>query len=228
MFELILFDVDGTLITNNRAHLRAFNQLFKILYGIEFHIEKTNHHGLTDYLIIRRILKLKGRSLDEFEAQKQKIRDLLFKLYLEYSSEERVEIIPHVRELIIELEAQGILLGLVTGNLEEIAWHKMQDIGLDSYFKIGGFGSDDESRTRMIEVAIERAQTFTHRTYSKSEILLVGDTPLDVEAAKKAGIKIMAIATGAYSIDSLQKTAADFVIENFKNRSDIIKFILNE
>ncbi|MHA1145729.1 MAG: HAD family hydrolase [Candidatus Helarchaeota archaeon] len=225
MFKLVLFDIDGTLIFNNEAHLLAFNEMFKELFEINIDLRETNHHGLTDFLIVRKELKNNGFSLDHFDARKKHIRDTLISYFSMFSLQRSIHLIPGVRELLNRLKKLDIILGLATGNIEEIAWNKLKSTGIDAFFLTGGFGSDDESRGKIVDIAIQRASQASGIHFTREDVLLIGDTPLDIKAAREAGISVLAVATGLYSQAELKKAIADLVIKDYENLEVIMNYI---
>jgi len=119
---------------------------------------------------------------------------------------------PGVRELLERLTAEDYLVGLTTGNLEPAAHAKLRRGGLDHYFSFGGYGSDAERRVDLTRRAIERARRLAGEELPSSAILAVGDTPRDVEAGHGAGIKVVGVATGEYSVAELDGAGADWTV----------------
>ena len=116
-----------------------------------------------------------------------------------------------------------MLLGLVTGNLEPIAYAKLGRAGLNGYFSFGGFGSDNADRSLMVKKALDIAKN--QFGFNGDKIFVIGDTPRDVEAAKVYNLKTIAVATGMYSVKELRDCGADYVVENFKNRDEIMEIL---
>jgi len=115
-------------------------------------------------------------------------------------------------------------LGLVTGNIESVAWNKLRHTKLDGHFETGGFGSDHRERSELVKIAIDRCrkiyrQDFTNRTY------VVGDTPRDIDAAKKAGTFSIGMATGSFTRDDLAKCNPDIVIGDYSETDRMLSFI---
>ena len=137
--------------------------------------------------------------------------------------QENIQVLGGVEELLKELRNEKILLGLTTGNLEPIAHAKLGRVGLDSYFPFGGFGSDSYDRPGLVKKALERAGELYG--FRGDRIFVVGDTPRDVEAAKPFRLSTLAVATGSYSKQDLQKTGADFVLEDLKDVERVLEII---
>jgi phosphoglycolate phosphatase-like HAD superfamily hydrolase len=117
-----------------------------------------------------------------------------------------------VKELLPRLSEQGFLLGITTGGLEAAAHIKLSRAGLNRFFSFGGYGSDAEDRTELTRRAIERGAAIFGRPLDPRHVMVVGDTPLDIEAAHGAGAIAVGVASGHYSVDQLQKARADYVV----------------
>jgi phosphoglycolate phosphatase-like HAD superfamily hydrolase len=119
---------------------------------------------------------------------------------------------PGVELLLDDLIDRGILLGLTTGNVEAAAHIKLSRAGLNRFFSFGGYGSDSPERVELTRRALERATIVSGGLIHPDACLAVGDTPLDISAGHAAGIRVVGVATGSYSVDELAAAAADFAI----------------
>jgi len=227
MNKLVLFDIDKTLISGNRSHIAAFSEAFKRVYGVDADITIINHHGMTDQQIIIEVLKKKGLGESEIKSKLENCMKAMVESFNEIiSSSDEIIILAGVRELLRKLDKNNILMGLVTGNLELIAKGKLKKVGLNNYFKIGGFGSDDKSRTNLVDLAIRRAEENAGFTFNNN-VFLFGDTPRDIEAAQEAGVKTIGVATGIYSEEQLKDAGADFVLGNLRDVKKVLEIISN-
>jgi phosphoglycolate phosphatase len=228
MNKLALFDIDKTLIkrSKNRSHAAAFSKAFKEIYGIDTTIDIINHHGMTDQQIIIDVLKKNG--LDD-QTIKSKLRECIKAVISSFNKligADEIIVMDGVPELLKELKEYDVLMGLVTGNLEPIARAKLKKAGLNSYFKVGGFGSDAICRTELTRLAIKKAEEkFCFK--ADNNVFLFGDTPQDIKAGKGAGTITLGVATGIYSKEQLENAGADFVLENLKGVDKVLKIILS-
>jgi phosphoglycolate phosphatase-like HAD superfamily hydrolase len=225
MDKLALFDIDGTLTKGTKAHKAAFSKAFKKVYGVDTSVDVINTYGMTDQQIMIEVLKENG--LDE-QSIKSKLKECV-KATLEFFNDaidtDQIIVLDGVKGLLEELHKRNVLIGLVTGNLEPIAWSKMKRVGLDHYFKLGGFGSDDINRTNLVKIAIKRAeQNFDFKF--DDNVFLFGDTLKDVQAGRKAGVKTIGVATTIYSTEQLKQSGADFVLDNLKDKEKVLGIIL--
>jgi phosphoglycolate phosphatase-like HAD superfamily hydrolase len=120
-----------------------------------------------------------------------------------------------VVETLEKLTADGILLGLTTGNVEEAAHIKLARADLDRFFSFGGYGSDSPDRTELTKKAIERAEQAFGGTLDRARCFSCGDTPRDVEAGHGAGLRVVGVATGEFTVDQLEEAGADAAIGSF-------------
>lgn len=129
---------------------------------------------------------------------------------VEESADYRV--LPGVEALLPELIDEGLLLGLVTGNVEAAAHVKLHRAGLNRFFSFGGYGSDSEDRPTLTRVALHRAAVVYGDPVAPDQAIAVGDTPRDVEAAHAAGIRCVGVASHHNTVEELRAAGADFAI----------------
>lgn len=154
---LALFDIDSTLLKGSKAHWDAFSYAFKKVYSAGASINIINSHGMTDQQIIIEVLRKKGLEEQEIKPRLKECMSEMDSYFKKSIKSEEAAVLPGVKRLLNKLKKSGILLGLVTGNLESIARGKLKNAGLNHYFKIGGFGSDDIDRTKLVKLAIKKA-----------------------------------------------------------------------
>ncbi len=227
MIKLLLFDIDKTLLQSSSSHEKSFEIAFKKVYGIETNIFTINPHGMTDQQIILEVLMKEKLERKEVVASMDKCMAEMVHAFKESVARERIFALKGVPELLAILSKKEIIMGLVTGNLEQIGRGKLRKAGLNKYFKIGGFGSDHMIRTKLVEIAIEKAVKKFELKILPKETLLFGDTPLDIQAGREAGVKTVGVATGNYSIKQLLKAKSDFVLKSLKNRNEILEMLRN-
>lgn len=225
MNRLVLFDIDGTLLkSGNVLHKLAFSEAFKRVFSINTSIDIIEHAGKTDQQVIIEVLAKNG--IGE-SAAREKLGEVMKEMadFFESKIESENSIVSDgVRELLKYLNDNKILMGLVTGNLEPIARGKMKKAGLNDYFKVGGFGSDDEHRANLVKIAIKMAEDNFNFKFDNN-VFLVGDTPRDVLAGKAARVKIIAVATGNYTEADLNKEKPDFILKDLTQKEKILKLL---
>ncbi|HEX3563411.1 MAG TPA: HAD family hydrolase [Solirubrobacterales bacterium] len=212
----VLFDIDGTLIESGGASDRAWHRAFMELHGVDVQISEITGKGVPDPAVGRQAFKAAlGREPAQEEAEAL-MRRRLDHLYDEVSNSPGYKVQDGVEELLVRLIADGILLGLTTGNVEEAARIKLARANLNRFFPFGGFGSDSPDRTALTSVALERASELAPETIDVNDCFSCGDTPRDVEAGHGAGIRVVGVATGEFTVEQLKEAGADAAIASFR------------
>lgn len=210
----ILFDIDGTLISTGGAGTRSWRAAFEKLYGIPADIGKHSEAGMTDPTVGRATFK---SVIGHDPSQEEMAR--LMAAYLaclpdEVEHSEGYRVLDGVEKLLPQLCDEGFLLGITTGALEAAAHIKLARAGLNKFFSFGGYGSDSADRAGLTRRAIERGGAIVGNPLDASRVLVVGDTPLDIEAAHDVGAVGVGVASGHYSVEQLREAGADFVIKS--------------
>ncbi|MCE5213799.1 MAG: HAD hydrolase-like protein [Methanobacterium sp.] len=223
---LALFDIDGTLVRGARCHYQAFVESVKKYYGFEEDISGINYAGKTDPQILREALELGGFKEEEIEENFNNCLKFMVQYYIKNVHKENVRALGGTFELLDGLKREETLLGLVTGNLEPIAYAKLGRVGLDKYFPFGGFGSDYAERSLLVKKALNLARD--QYEYDGDRIFVIGDTPRDVEAAQAYKLTTIAVATGRYSEWELENCGADHVLKDLNDKEKVLKILDTE
>jgi phosphoglycolate phosphatase-like HAD superfamily hydrolase len=226
MNYLASFDIDNTLIQSSAGHVESLIIAIKDIYGLATRIDVINHHGMTDQEIIIRILQ--KYDVDD-KIVRSKLKKCICHMQLQYAQivqSENIVILEGVYNLLTKLDQKGFLLGLVTGNLETIARAKLKKIGVNDFFKFGGFGSDHISRAELVKIAIRRAGN-RYDLDDNNQIFHFGDAPQDMRAAREAGVTPIGVTTGVFAADDLESAGAYQVVPNLKNTDGILQLLLD-
>ena len=223
MDKLVLFDIDQTLLEVSQSHILSFSLAFKKVYGVDTSIEVIRHQGMTDPLVIIETLKVSGLDDETIKSKMDACIEAVKDAFFELIGTEKLVVLEGIKELLEELEENNILMGIVTGNLEEIARFKLRRTNLLRYFKVGGFGSDDIVRANLIKIAMKRAESLGFKY--DNNVFVIGDSARDIEAAKGAGVKSIGVATGNYSKAELKKEGADFVLDSLRDKEKVLEII---
>ncbi len=204
-FDAYLFDIDGTLAnTHGGVHFNSFHKALREVYGCEGRIDPVPVHGNTDLGILRDALVYHGKMPSDFEARLPQARAVMCAEVAAHVQDMDVQVCPGIAALLRELRERGKLIGVVTGNLEEIGWAKLERGGLRSYFDFGSFSDTREKREEIFRHGAELARQLGG---PDTRVCFVGDTPNDVRAAAHLGLPVVAVATGIYSAEELEKEA---------------------
>ncbi len=209
--RLALFDIDGTLLSAKGAGKRALEGAIEIQFGIKNGLAGVRLDGKTDPQIIREALSHRPKSDDELlsPAFREMYRTNLAQ---ELARCHHFVVLPGVHGLLTALsEDRAFKVGVATGNMQEGAALKLEKAGLSSYFSFGGYGSDSANRTEVIQAAIMRGRQLT--AVDISEVFVIGDTLRDVIHGKEAGARVIAVATGSYTVEKLRRGGADLVLK---------------
>jgi phosphoglycolate phosphatase-like HAD superfamily hydrolase len=214
--QAVLFDIDGTLISTGGASDRAWKRAFKELQDVDVDVPAVTGKGVPDPEVGRVVFeKAIGREPTQEEAEAL-MRRRLDHLPDEVDDSPGFMVKDGVIELLDKLIEDGLLLGLTTGNVEEAAHIKLQRANLNRYFSFGGYGSDSPDRTELTKRALERGEVVSGRTLDLDRCFSCGDTPRDVEAGHGAGIRVVGVATGEFTVDELLESGADAAIRSFR------------
>jgi phosphoglycolate phosphatase-like HAD superfamily hydrolase len=212
--KTVLWDIDGTLLVTGGAGAVAWQRAFEEQWGAEANIEEHTQAGMTDpeiaAIIFREVIGREGSDEERAAA----IAGYLSHLEAAVEESSGYRIMPGIEETLPRLAEQGILQGIVTGNIEAAAHIKLARGNLNRFFQFGGYGSDSSDRTEVTRKALERGGGVLGSPLDLAEAISVGDTPRDVEAGHGAGIRVVGVATGSYSVDQQREAGADWAVED--------------
>ncbi len=210
--DAYIFDIDGTLlVTKDLVHWNALHQAMIEAYGVDTTIEGIPYHGKTDLSILRAALARQGISDSEFEAKLPAALDVVCREVEANHGRLDPKLCPGIVQLIESVKASKKLLGVASGNLEAVGWHKIDAAGLRQFFSFGFFSDHHESRAEIFRNALDHVNA---QLGSVARACFVGDTPSDVEAARQVGAKIIAVASGTYSLDQLNACSPDLCVSH--------------
>ena len=229
--KLILFDIDGTLLSTEGAARRAFHGTLLDVYGTAGPIETHDFAGKTDPQIAHELLALAGLDPADIEAGLERLwQGYLRRLAVELRGNgHRTRVMPGVTALLDRLAARpdAFTLALLTGNIEPGAALKLDSGGLGGRFAFGAFGSDDARRDRLPAIAVERARAHTGHGFSGRDVIVLGDTPNDVSCGRGIGCRAAAVATGPFRPEVLAAAGADVVWQTLEETDAIVDWLLD-
>ena len=227
--KLLLFDIDGTLLTANGTGRPAVEAALADLTGTEISTEGISFSGKTDPQILREVLAqndvdgawTNGRFSEAIEAFRQTMHRVFDPATVDALDGAQAL----VHRLADEARAQ---LALLTGNLEEMAYLKVGAIGFDrAHFPFGAFGSDAEDRNALPAIALDRATSHAGRAFAGGEAVIIGDTPRDIECGRAAGCYTVAVATGRFDADALAEHEPDVLLTDLVDTDRALAAILS-
>lgn len=229
MKRLLLFDIDGTLLSTDGAARRAFHRALLQVYGTAGPIDDHPFDGKTDPQIARELLNAAGLPPERINRGLADLWDT----YLTGLAEELnatdhcTSVYPGVRALLDALAREpDVVLALLTGNVSKGAALKLSSAGLGHYFSFGAFGSDCEQRNGLPPIAVGRALDTTGRTFTGQDIIVIGDTPNDVLCGAALGVFAVGVATGRHGRDDLAGAGANVVFEDLADTAAVLRVLL--
>ena len=224
---LVLFDIDGTLLSAGRAARESVLAALARVYGWK---ESNGHShdfsGKTDPQIVRELVE-ESTGQERCSALLPAALEAYLEEFSRRLSPDAVVPKPGVAELLPRLAARpGVTLGLLTGNLERGARMKLEPPGFNRYFPFGAFGSDSPDRYCLPAIALERAYTWSGRRFSGKSIVIVGDSVHDVACGRPLGVRAVAVATGPTRLERLAGEAPDALLKSFADVDAAVEAIL--
>jgi len=214
--KAVLFDIDGTLIDTGGAGARSWSWAFEHLHGVPADIAMSSSAGMTDPDVATRTFEaVLGRVPSDHELARL-FAWYVYRLQHEVAVSEGYRVLGGVVETLSGLMDRGVVLGIVSGGLEGSARIKLERGHLNRYFPVGAFGTDSPDRHEITRVAIARVSMMHGRDIEPSDVIVVGDTPLDIDAAKAVGATSLGVASGTYPVDELRRSGADFVLASLE------------
>ncbi len=215
MARLLLFDIDGTLISCGKQVARIFAGSLREIFGGHGPLEGFSFAGKTDPMIVRELTCALGLSPEAVEAALGRMSTLYVERLARELAVEKMRVLPGVEPLLRSLAGrEEVAVGLLTGNWRGGAEAKLGRVGLWDFFELGAFGEDAYDRRGLVPVALERARRLKGYDFRPEDALIVGDTALDVDCARASGVPCLAVATGYTPAEELRAAGADWVYED--------------
>ena len=212
--DAYVFDIDGTLlVTRDLVHWNALHQAMLEAYGVDATIEGIPYHGMTDLSILRAALAREGIRDGAFEAALPKALEVVCREVDAHRTEIRPQVCPGIPALLEKLSSQGHLMGVASGNLETVGWHKIDAAHLRKYFAFGYYSDRCETRAGIFRNAVDHVK---RALGAKATTCFIGDTPADVRAAREIGAHIVAVASGTFGVAELRACQPDLCVEHWK------------
>ncbi|MDP9359980.1 MAG: haloacid dehalogenase-like hydrolase [Acidobacteriota bacterium] len=224
--KLVLFDIDGTLISDGGAAREAFAEALVEVYGFRADVLRYDFSGRTDPQIARTILRDDGWSDGEIDAR----LDALWEHYLgglARNAPGRVRTLPGVRALLdAVLAGERLTVALLTGNIEPGARLKLGAIALNAAFPFGAFGSDSPRREELPPIAVGRAADITGHPFRGRDVVIIGDSIYDVRCGVPHAATTIAIASGKTPAETLRAENPDHLFESAQELEGIMAAIM--
>lgn len=228
--KLVLFDIDGTMLKSEGVGRASMESALRAVFG-SHGSDEYRYDGKTDKQIVREVMKGEGHA--------DKLIDERMETVMEHyvgglderigSGSYKVRTLPGIPELLDALERlDGVVMGLLTGNIREGARRKLAAAGVDfGRFKINAFGSDHEHRPNLPAIAQRRAKESLGLQLDGDRMYVIGDTPADIVCGRDLGARAIAVATGYYSVADLREHDPFAVFEDLSDTEKVVATILD-
>ena len=228
--RLVLFDIDGTLLNSGGMGRVAMQRALGLVFGSPGN-PSYRYDGKTDKQIVRDVMRLEGHSDEHIDGRMEK----LIETYLDglrdgvKSGKFNVRPLEGVVPLLDVLEPRkDVILGLLTGNVETGARIKLKAAGIDpDRFRVNAFGSDHEHRPALPAIAQRRAGETLGLDIAGDRLVVIGDTPADIDCGRSLGAKAIAVASGHYTVEQLQAHNPYAVFSSLKYTDKVLESIIN-
>lgn len=224
--RLILFDIDGTLLSAGRAARDSILAALELVLGWKGNADGNDFSGKTDPQILRELVA-NSVGDDRFDAT---LAEVLDRYVEELSSRLRPDAVvpkPGIPELLERLEREPkVVLGLLTGNIERGARLKLDPPGFNRFFRFGAFGDDSADRYCLPPVAVARARESTGHDFPPESVVIIGDSVHDVGCGRSLGARTIAVATGPTRAETLAAERPDALFSDFSDVDAAARAIL--
>jgi phosphoglycolate phosphatase len=222
--RLLLFDIDGTLVSTGGAGVVALKRVIEKRYGVQDDLHDVEIAGRTDSGIAASILKKYGVS--ETTGNVSDFLDEYVGFLRQSLSTTEGQILPGMLEILNQMKAKpDRVLGLLTGNVKRGAELKLQHYGLWDFFEFGAFADDHHDRNYLGEFARKRAQEKHGHAFDAAQIDVIGDTGHDVACGQAFGARTVAIATGSWSREQLAAHKPDFLFDDLGKVDEVVQVL---
>lgn len=224
--QIILFDIDGTLIRSGGAGKQAFEKTIEDAFGKGVADHEVPFSGRTDRAIVGDLFKHCGIE-NTANAWQQ-----FFAAYLRHlpdcMTSHEGHVLPGVKNLLEQLQQrQDIAVGLLTGNSEQGAQIKLKHYGIANYFDFGGYGDDHLDRNLVAQDAVSAARQHLSFSFTQQQVCVIGDTPRDIGCGRAIGARVVAVCTGSHTAGELAAANPDLLLKDLSDHEPLLEVLLS-
>jgi phosphoglycolate phosphatase len=226
---LVLFDIDGTLLLTQHVGAQCMHDASRELYGVAFTFDDVEIAGRIDPQIWRDVARVNG--IEDPDADHERFRATYADhLARRLQSNNTATVLPGVTALVNALGSiDGLTRGLLTGNYPETGKLKIAAAGLDlGVFEVAVWGSDGQSRRDLPGVALDRHEAATGTRLDPGQVVIIGDTPHDVDCARAHGCRVLAVATGPTPREKLVESEPDLLVDDLSRTQELVSWITEQ
>ena len=224
MKRLVLFDIDGTLLISRGIGRQAKRQAMLECFGRTGDLDNHVFGGKTDWRIVAELLAPYGLTSDDVGRAMPAYELVMARHMRALIGSYKAEALPQAMELVAALrEREDTLVGLVTGNTSKTAAIKLEMAGFDpAWFAVGAFGNESAERDDLTRLALQRARDHAGWAINGGDVVVIGDTPADIQAARAIDAIAVAVCTGYVPRDQLVRSDPDFLLADLRAFLDLV------
>lgn len=227
MRRLVLFDIDGTLLTDRGAARDAYAVALNAIYGYESDLSRYDFSGRTDPQITFMVLRDAGFPDATIERELPRLWEVYLTGLAKNVESGPVHVLPGIRDLLAALSTHDdVVLGLLTGNIQPGARIKLEGAALNPFFPFGAFGSDSMHREELPPIAVERASQACGRKFEGTDVVIIGDSIYDVRCGVPHGATTIAVASGKTSPERLRAENPTHFFEDARDGEALLRAML--
>lgn len=224
--KLVIFDLDQTLVDFIPVHDQVTQRVFKRYFNVDARLTEIDFAGKSLDENFRELARRKNIPEDLFRKKGNQVLESYETTFGESLPRDGAKyILPGAKELLSELSKTDHIVVLYTGGSRKIVEHVFRATDLGGYFKFCFYGTETETRSDMVKLAIKEAEKLTGQEFRDKSIVIIGDSVRDVECGRLFGALTIAIATGFHSAEDLLKAGPDYVFDNLKDYRKVLKII---
>jgi phosphoglycolate phosphatase-like HAD superfamily hydrolase len=221
--QVLLFDIDGTLLHTGGAGGVALREAFSALFGIHSPGDVL-FSGRTDRAIGRDMFTL--HDIDDTDGNWEQLRQEYLARLGHSLASCRGRVLPGINPLLAHLsQRDDVAVGLLTGNLREGARMKLAHYQLDQHFSFGGYGDKHLDRNHVAESALEDARRHLNGRFGAPSIWVIGDTPMDIRCARWIRARVLAVATGSHPREELADHRPDVLLDDLSDVDQVLSLV---
>jgi phosphoglycolate phosphatase-like HAD superfamily hydrolase len=225
MSVVVLWDIDQTLVRTGGAGSAGMDLAFEEIYGVRDAFGRVEFSGRTDYAIFRDALYFNEISNEAFEEQLERFRAVYLRHLAVLLPEKEGVVLPGIVDLISALQMETAQ-GVATGNFEGGARLKLTHFALDTWLRHGAYGDRFAARSELVAEAAREVREA--HGLSNGRVVVIGDTPLDIEGARANGFASLAVATGRHGAAELEHAGADLAVTDLAETGELVRFITRD
>ena len=227
--QLVLFDIDGTILRSGALPRQLMNEAVKDLAGASPDLQVEEVAGFTDPMIIRAALrKVRFNTTDVHSAVESVLRDYLVRLKRSYPSYKPVQLYEDSMGLVHRCKREGWHVGLLTGNLQAGAKIKLDRFNIWGEFDFGVFGDDASAREDLLWMAPEIAWDKLGEAYTHDRMVIVGDTPNDARVAYLNGVRSLIVCRRPEWRSKIESQNPTWIVDSLEDVDTLIHWLKEE